>query len=141
MRLINAIKQKIRERNDPEYIKAETYKLQQKVKLEQSRKELQELKNSTGIRGSLRSGLKAVTGHLQDVKVRNKKANPTVRKGVARVSQSGNGMNGPGMHQGGPGSNKGAWEMGRSSGVFGGPEPKVVKHKRKVQGKTIVIRL
>lgn len=107
MRIINKIKNNIRNeiRNikeqrklnrDPDVLKyrleqermrlrAEKDILLKKIQLEKDKRELQQLKNSTGIKGSIRNALSNVKKHLDDVKKRN---NDSVKNKVVNGSRN-----------------------------------------------------
>lgn len=131
--------------NEKQNVREEIARVKERQSFEQDKKELQELKNSTGLRGKIRSGLSAIRNHLDSVKARNDHGSVNVRNTV-----------GPGMHQGNfdlPGSRgmhdtnpRGAKSLimqgpGSSSGggVFAGGKP--ARPKREKKGKTIIIKL
>ena len=82
---INAFKYNRTLENDPDVvrnrldverkqIKMQKDALLSKQQLEQDKKELQTLKNSTGIRGKINNGLGALRTHMKNVETRNKSA-------------------------------------------------------------------
>ena len=128
MGLIADLKAKLRERNSPEVIRdkreiirAETERLKEVKSYEQEREDLRKLRNSTGVRGKIVSGLKSVQSNLKAVKAR--RGNLRVKDPLADRSKQNN------------------FTMGQlGGGVFGGADPKPVR-KIKKRGKTITIRL
>ena len=56
-------------------IKLQTERLTLQRQMDQDKQELRDLKNSTGFRGKLRSGLGSIRSHLDNVKARNQGSN------------------------------------------------------------------
>jgi hypothetical protein len=149
---------------DPAYLKAEINRMKEIKKGENLQRELKELKNTTGTRGKIVSGLQGVRTYLNDVKVRNNKANGVVKSGVRNslreqtnsgIQQSNLGMSGLGMHNNnlkgaglsnqrfGTGSSLVTGTVGTGQGgVFGGSQNSTKNmNKKKNSGRTIVIKL
>lgn len=89
---------------DPEILKALIKDKQETQKREldyaKDRKTLQDLKNSTGTRGAIRSALGSVKTHLANVKARNEKGEKFKLKDPSQSSNVVGGMSGVGMHSG-----------------------------------------
>lgn len=82
---VQAIKMNREIKNDPDLVKSkidaqrvmikkEKDRLELKRALENDKKELQSLKNSTGIRGKISSGLKNLKTHTDNVRLRNEQS-------------------------------------------------------------------
>jgi hypothetical protein len=105
-------------------VRKERDNLLSKRQLEQDKKELQQLRNSTGIRGKISSGLSAVRSHLDNVRSRNEGSKGRKIRAINPLKQ------GLSDERIGPARNNGAFDIkGSGSQITSGPNPKGMNDK------------
>jgi hypothetical protein len=141
----------VRNRLDMEkkQIKIQKEQLLTKQSLEQDKRELQTLKNSTGIRGQIKSGLTGLRSQLDNVKSRNNSAEQfKLRNPKQERSQSVFDIKGSGSQitANNPRGSSGLNQVGGSyrpfgSGVMDNSRTTTTTTKKKLRSKTIIIKL
>jgi hypothetical protein len=154
--------------NERANVRAEVTRIKEIKSFEADKKELQDLKNSTGLRGQIKNALGGVRSHLDSVKARQNSGSKSGIRAVNLLQHKDQDNIGPGRNAGafeirGAGmhnqsSPKGTGIAGQrmgsgrslvtsdvggsgSGGVFGGSTGSAKPKKKVNKGKTIVIKL